>query len=189
MFLERKNIKRLSLILIVIVLGVSFWRQLIYQEEEVFQKRVLEAKLDNEEEYFAIIEIPKIDLKKELYAIGDIRNDVNKNLLVHEISEFRKDGASMIVIAGHSGTSKVAYFRNLYRLEVGDEVKLYYGGNCYQYLVREIESQEKTGKLYLKNYQGLGVIVLITCTKNDDKHQTIYYAEIDKKCKINEVLE
>ena len=175
MFLERKNIKRLSLILIVIVLGVSFWRQLIYQEEEVFQKRVLEAKLDNEEEYFAIIEIPKID--------------VNKNLLVHEISEFRKDGASMIVIAGHSGTSKVAYFRNLYKLEVGDEVKLYYGGNCYQYLVREIESQEKTGKLYLKNYQGLGVIVLITCTKNDDKHQTIYYAEIDKKCKINEVLE
>lgn len=139
-------------------------------KEKTNEKLIIEKIAKND--YFAIIEIPKINLKKELYEIGDQRNNVDKNILVHKNSIFPKN----IILASHSGNRKYAYFKNLYKLKVNEPVKIYYNNQIYEYIVEEIEEQNKTGNLYLKEDLNERLI-LITCSKNN-KTQVIYYCKL-----------
>lgn len=143
------------------------------------ETKAIQEKIVQKQDYFAILEIPQIHLKKELYSIDDKRNQVDQNIFVHENSVLPKNGTSNLILAGHSGTGKHAYFKDLYRLKVGDIVKLYYEGHLYHYQIKEIEYQEKTGELYLKN-EFSDMITLITCTYQDKRTQTIYYAKLEK---------
>ena len=135
----------------------------------------LENKIISNDTYFAILEIPKIDLKRELYDMNDNKNNVNDNILVHKNSIFPDNNKSNIILAGHSGNGNNAYFRYLYKLRKGDAIKLYFNNLVYEYEISEIEYQEKTGNLFLKqDFENM--ITLITCTYNNKKTQTIYYA-------------
>lgn len=169
------------LILIGLVIPSNYSNKI---KESYLEERIaVEEKIAQEEEYFAILEIPDINLKKELLTISDINNNVDKNLLVIKESTFPGGLRSNVIIAGHSGNGKNAYFRDLYKVKMGSDIKLYYNGYLYTYEICEIELQDKTGTLYLnRNYQDM--ITLITCTKNDKYHQTIYYAKLKNQEKI-----
>lgn len=143
----------------------------------------LSSKIITENKYYAILEIPKINLQKELYPINNSKNNLNKNLLLHEKSRMPDNTNSNVIIAGHSGTSNIAYFKNLYKIKIKDIVRLYYYSFLYTYEIKEINFQPKTGILKLKeNYKN--TLTLITCTKNDNTKQTIYYGELKNKEKI-----
>lgn len=161
----------ISLVSIGLILPISSFT--ISKLEEQKEEKILVQKIANNEDYFAILDIPKINLKKELYDLKDARNNVNKNILVHESSNFPKK----IILASHSGTGEHAYFKNLYKLKENDIIKIYYQNKIYEYIINEIEEQNKTGKLYLKEsyYEKL---ILITCTKNNNKTQIIYYSNL-----------
>ena len=140
----------------------------IYQEEII-----LEEDIENNK-YYAVLEIPKIHLKRELYQIESPENNVDENVLLHEESVLPGGSNSNLILAAHSGYGKNAYFKDLYQLELNDVVSIYYDGKLWTYEIREIEYQEKTGVLYLKeDYPNM--ITLITCTKNNHDTQTIYY--------------
>lgn len=161
----------ISLIVVSIIVPLSYFT--LSQLKDKKEERVLVQKIANKENYFAIIEIPKLNLKKELYHKSDKKNDVNKNILVHESSEFPKK----IILASHSGNGSHAYFKNLYKLKVQDTINIYYQNKIYEYQINEIENQSKTGELYLKESNSEN-LVLITCTKNNNKEQTIYYSKL-----------
>ncbi len=151
-----------------------------FKKEEVIEEVYLEEineKIENKN-YLAILEIPTINLKRELFAKDSPDNDVSRNLFITASSSFPSSNSdSNLIIAGHSGNGSNAFFKDLYKLKLNSEIKLYYNNKTYTYLIKEIEYQAKTGTLYLKNAYP-DMLTLVTCTENNNKTQTIYYAEL-----------
>ena len=143
---------------------------------------VLQEK-EEKQDYYAILEIEKIGLKRELFKIDSKENNVNHNILVHEDSTFPGGEVSNLILAAHSGVGSNAYFKDLYKLEKFDEIKLYYHGYLWRYEIEKIEYQDKTGVLYLLE-KDAHMITLITCTKDDKSKQTIYYGVLKNKEKL-----
>lgn len=140
---------------------------------ELQNKKELAEKLEDKS-FFALLEIPKINLKKELFPILAKENNVDKNIYLHPKSVLPKNNWSNVILLGHSGYGYSAYFQNLHKLHTSDIIKLGYQGKIYEYEIKEIEIQKKTGILNLKR-EYKHMITLITCTKNDNYSQTIYY--------------
>lgn len=170
---KQKVFKIISLLLIVVGLLTPIFNFSKNKIDKHIEEKVLAQKIDNKEDYFAIIEVPKINLKKELYDINDKRNNVDKNILVHKTSKFPQN----IILASHSGNSKKAFFKNLYKLQIKDSINIFYQNKIYEYIVEDIEEQNKDGELYIKDelYERL---ILITCSKNNNKTQVIYYSKL-----------
>ena len=75
--------------------------------------------------YDMVIEIPSINLKYGLYDINSRYNSVNYGLQILRESDMPNVTNGNLVIAGHSGTSSISYFRYLYRLKNDDVVFIY----------------------------------------------------------------
>lgn len=170
---KKKKYKIISLLVLIVILLIPIFNSNIKEINKNKEEKLLVQKITNKEEYYAILEIPKINLKKEIYSICDKRNNVEKNILVHENSNFPKN----IILASHSGNRSNAYFKDLYKLKIKDDITIYYQNKVYKYIIEEIEEQNKTGNLYLKEDLSERII-LITCTKNNNKTQMIYYGKL-----------
>ena len=86
------------------------------------------------------------------------------------------DRGNLILIA-HSGDAYISFFAYLYRLKVGNDVFVTYNGVRYQYRIVNIYNVEKNGTVsIIRNYDQT-TLTLITCTKDDSSHQTVYIAE------------
>lgn len=131
------------------------------------------AAEENKEEYIAVIEIPKINLKKGLYSKTSILNDVNKNIQILNDSDLPDTQNGNVILAAHSGTGKTAYFNNLIQLEQGDVVYIYYNKKKYVYEVDNIYEIDKTGKMELESYSS-SILILITCNQNDKTKQIVF---------------
>lgn len=132
------------------------------------------------QEFIAVLEIPKISLKKGLYSIGSLENDVSKNIKILEQSDMPDKINGNFILAGHSGTGRIAYFKNLNSLLINDEIYTYYQGKKYSYKVTDKYDIQKTGKLNIKNHFGKQVLTLITCHHKTNK-QLIIIAELIKE--------
>ena len=83
-----------------------------------------------------------------------------------------------LVIAGHSGTSEVSYFRYLYKLVINDYCYIYYNGKKYTYKIVNIYNEKKDGKITIHKDSDIRTITLITCTLNNDNMQTVYIGNL-----------
>ena len=143
-----------------------------------------ESKEDNNytyEEYLGIIDIPKIELYKGFYSKTSNLNNVKFNLYVLPSSDYPDVENGNLIIAGHSGNYNNSYFANLYKLEKEDTITIHYNNNKYIYQIINIYNEEKTGKVRIFRNKNKTTLTLITCTKDDDNHQTIYIAELINK--------
>lgn len=84
-----------------------------------------------------------------------------------------------LMIAGHSGTSKISYFRNLYKLEKDDLAYVYYNGGRYVYKLVNSYDIQKTGEATISRNGQKTTLTLITCKHNTDK-QTVFIFELMK---------
>lgn len=144
------------------------------------------AEDENEEEvkpvihyepYMAILNIPKIGLERGFYDKNSSLNNVDYNILFHKDSNYPDELNGNVILASHSGTSSVSYFKNLYLLEKGDIAYLTYNNNTYTYKIISIYYEDKDGSLAIYRYKNKNILTLITCTKNDNTKQTIYILE------------
>ena len=128
-------------------------------------------------DYKAILEIPKINLKKGIVDKNSSNNNVNKNIYVVKETIF-PDGQnkSHIILAAHSGNSYVSYFRNLKKLDMKDKIYFYYNGIKYIYEVSNKYEIQKTGTAELKQ-TNISDITLITCISGTNK-QVVYVATL-----------
>ena len=145
-------------------------------KEEAMTTFWKDAKVGSVYNYVAILEINKINLRQGLFNIGDKFNDVNENVEIFKDSVFPDVDESNIILMGHSGNDKHAYFNNLDKLEIHDVVNFYYNDIKYVYRIMDIYKQDKTGFLDIKTYK-TKMITLITCSKNSNE-QVIYSGEI-----------
>ena len=147
-------------------------------EEEVIPPIEEERTEEVTDEYIGYLTIPKINLTKGFLDKRSSENDVEKNILVVDGSNYPDKEKGNLILAGHSGTGWKAFFNDLYRIQQGDTAYITYKGKKYVYSFINIYTQPKVGKLAIYRDYDKTTLTLITCTNNDSTTQTVYIAEL-----------
>ena len=190
-----------SLIFIIgfVVLSINFIQPVMKEKEEekaleqfYIQEEKKEDKIDkttSEEvkqetkskvkyEYIAVLKIPKINLEKGLVARDSKYNNINYGVEILKESDSPDVINGNVILAAHSGTANISYFRNLDKINVGDEAIIYYQGKTYNYTFVKIYDVEKTGKAKIDRDNTTSTLTLVTCRHNTNK-QIILIAELN----------
>ncbi|MBR3199210.1 MAG: sortase [Bacilli bacterium] len=131
--------------------------------------------------YFGYIQIPKINLNQGLVPLNSANNDVDRNIQTIYPSDMPDVKNGNLILAAHSGTSSISYFKHLYQLTNNDEIYILYDSIKYIYKIVNIYTVPKTGQVEIKRSSTKTVVTLITCTKNDNTTQTVYIGELIRK--------
>lgn len=146
------------------------------EEKEELEEVDLPEEVTNE--YIGYLNIPKINLTKGFLDYRSTENDVEKNILVVNGSNYPDTKKGNLILAGHSGTGWKAFFNDLYKLTQGDVAYISYKGKKYTYQIVNIYKQPKTGSLAIYRDYEKTTLTLITCTNWDSTSQTVYIAEL-----------
>ena len=133
---------------------------------------------NNSVKYLAFIEIPKINLNQGILPKTSYYNNVNYHVEILDIADYPDKINGNFILAAHSGTSNIAYFKYLYKLNKGDIANIIYNNKKYIYQITNIYTQEKKGSLTIYRDTSKRTLTLITCTKDDKTSQTVYILEL-----------
>ena len=152
---------------------------IVANTNEVNEPAKSENKSTFKYNYIGYLEIPKIGFKRGFVEVGSKYNDIKYNITISEVSNMPDVEGGNFVIYAHSGDAYISFFANLYKLEVGDYAYIYYGGQKYTYQLVKVTNVPKTGSIKLDRPNvNIKELTLITCTKDSDTEQTIYYFDI-----------
>lgn len=142
---------------------------------------VEEKKTNISYNYVAVLEIPKINLKRGLVEPTSKYNNVNYNIQVIESSTMPDQVNGNLILAGHNGASYISFFKNLYKLNINDKVYIYYNGIKYEYVLNRIYETPKDGNIEIYREQNKTTITLITCKKNSKDKQMVYIGYLNNE--------
>ena len=128
--------------------------------------------------YYGVLEIPRISLKRGFYNIDSKYNTIEKNVTMVKGSAMPDVDNGNLILMAHSGDAYISFFAYLYLLGIGDNAFITYNGVKYQYKIVNIYQVEKSGMVLINRNLDKNTLTLITCTKDDDKSQTVYIAEL-----------
>lgn len=128
--------------------------------------------------YLAVLEIPKIGLKRGFYNIDSKYNSIEYNVTMVKGSNLPDVENGNLILMAHSGDAYISYFAYLYRLNVGDMVYVTYLGRRYGYQIVNIYQVQKNGVVVIRRNEERTTLTMITCTKDDDFTQTVYISEL-----------
>ena len=126
----------------------------------------------DKDKYDSILSIPKINLKKGIYRVDDIRNTIDNNIMIDKNSIYPNSYPSNIIFIAHSGYGEKAYFNNLKYLDNDSLVEFFYDGIKYIYKIDNYYYVSKTGKVKIDYDITKKTITLITCSSNNK--QVVY---------------
>lgn len=138
---------------------------------------VEEVKEQIKVNYIAVLKIPKIGLERGLVDPNNYLNNVNYNLEWLDGSSMPDEENGNVIIAGHSGSARISYFRKLDILEIGDEASIIYNGKTYNYKVVDIYDIEKTGKAEIVKEKNTTTLTLITCRHNTNRQIVVIFKQ------------
>ena len=138
---------------------------------------VEEVKEQIKVNYIAVLKIPKIGLGRGLVDPNNYLNNVNYNLEWLDGSSMPDEENGNVIIAGHSGSARISYFRKLDILEIGDEASIIYNGKTYNYKVVDIYDIEKTGKAEIVKEKNTTTLTLITCRHNTNRQIVVIFKQ------------
>lgn len=185
--LKRKSKSHLICGSLLVIVGILiFIFPIIYnkyqeKQEEIKLEYFFEVStIDNynviedtkQEDYIAVLEIPSINLKKGLYAIDSKNNNVNKNIEIIDSSDMPDITKGNFILAGHSGTGRIAFFDDLDKLIIDDTIIVYYKNIKYIYQINNIESIVKDGTIEIKR-EFESMITLTTCNQENKNEQLV----------------
>ena len=155
--------------------------QFYIKEEQIIDKNDKTTSDEVEKEkkpkvkynYIAVLKIPKINLEKGLVEKNSKYNNINYGVQILKESDSPDVINGNVILAAHSGTANISYFRNLDKLDLGDDAIIYYQGNTYNYKVVKKYDVDKTGKINIKRDRNTSTLTLITCRHNTDKQIVI----------------
>ena len=97
------------------------------------------STINVENNYIAVLEIPKINIKRGLLAIDNKYNNIEYNITILKGSDYPDVENGNFILASHSGTGRIAFFSNLNKLNIDDYVYVYYKKIKYTYKINKIE--------------------------------------------------
>ncbi len=174
--------KKLQLIIILLIMVIgsiiienTFKSKMSLITKIDFTNQIKAFKMDKinvKNDSIGYIEINKINLKNNLYSINNNKNNVDQNVTILKGSTFPKEKDSTMIIAAHSGTGKVAYFKNINKLKKGDVITLKLYNHKYNYIVQNKWEVVKSGTIIFPIVDKKQLI-LTTCSPNKENFQLI----------------
>ncbi len=147
-------------------------------KDEIQNKTKNQSKNENKHlKYTAVLEIPKINLKRGVVDSTKNFNSINYAISVDHNSKYPNNNGNFILYS-HSGNSNIAFFHNLYKLEINDDIYVYYKGIKYHYIIIYKYNIEKTGKASVIESKTDKYITLITCNQKKKNKQTTLVGKI-----------
>ena len=137
------------------------------------EKKEETQKVEETYNYIGVLEIPTINFKKVFFSINDKYNKVNQNIEVLGNSDMPDITNGIMAIVGHSGTGRVAFFKNLYKLKINDEIIIYYNNVKYIYKVNKNYEVDKNGTITIDRDKDKTTLVLTTCSQSNKKNQIV----------------
>ena len=129
--------------------------------------------------YIGYLEIPRIGLKRGFVDPSSKYNNIQYNVTISDKSNMPDVEYGNFILYAHSGDAYISFFAYLYKLKEGDYAYVTYNGEKYSYELVKIENLPKTGTLELNRpNKNTKELTLITCTKDSDTEQTVYYFDI-----------
>ena len=128
--------------------------------------------------YLGYLTISKIGLKAGIPWKDSSMNNVDKGVYTLPVSNYPDVENGNLVLAAHSGNASISYFKNLWKLAVGDSANVSYNGKTYSYKIVDIYYVEKTGTVQIRRNTKKTTLTLINCTKDSDTLQTVYILEL-----------
>lgn len=125
-----------------------------------------------EEDSIGTLIIKKLKIEELLYPIESPKNTIEEHISILKESTPPTQENSTFILAAHSGTANVSYFKDLNKLEIGDEIELIYKKRKYYYQVNEIWQEKKTGYIHINKEKGKQ-LVLTTCNPIKKEYQII----------------
>lgn len=124
--------------------------------------------------YMAVIEIPSINLIHGIPYPGK-DNTVDRNIQIINPISLPDMVNSNFILASHSGTSAISYFKHLDKVKNNDKIYIYYNNLKYIYKVSNQYLVDK-GHVSIKRDHSQTPLTLITCDKRDDTKQLVVIA-------------
>lgn len=158
-----------------IVTDMELSQEQLAEENEETDKK--EEKKNITINYTAVLEIPSINLKRGVVDSTKNFSSINYAISVDKSSQYPNEYGNLIMYA-HSGNSPIAYFKNLTKVNINDDVYVYFNGIKYQYVIYEKYDIKKTGKAVVKSSNNDKYITLITCNQSKEGYQTVLIGKI-----------
>lgn len=111
--------------------------------------------------------IDKINLNEELFPINS-----NENTIERHVSILKNSTKELMIILAHSGTGPLAYFQELDKLEINDEIILIIENKKNIYKVKDIWEEKKNGYINI-NKERKNQLILTTCSPNKEGYQLV----------------
>lgn len=162
----------------------------ISNDTSALEKQSTKAKSEQnkiQKEYIGYLEIAKVNLKQGLVSLKSYYNNVNYNIQMIKTSTYPDQELGNTILAAHSGGGYISFFKNLYKLSLGDEAKIYYKNYVYTYKIVNIYNVPKTGKVRIIRDVNKTCLTLITCTYKSKTQQTVYILELTSKVKESDI--
>ena len=180
----KKTILIITTLLIYTLICKSIYTAYNYKNHKTI-KTTIQTKINNgkkieKEKPIGKIIIKSINIEQELYDKTSKHNNIEENITILNQSIEPNKNNSIMFIAAHSGTGKIAYFEKLNNLKIDEEIKLIYKNKIYIYKVKNIMEQKKTGTIRI-NKENKKQLVLTTCSPNKDNYQLIINCIITKE--------
>lgn len=121
------------------------------------------------------IEINKIKLKRSIYNIDSKNNNLKNNIKTIMNSD------NLLILASHSGNYRNAYFNDLNKLNINDEIIVNINNKETKYILNNKYDDIKDGNLDIYFNKNKNTLILITCNKKNKKYQTIYVSYKEEK--------
>ena len=165
-------LKRKKYLISLLILGIFF----LFSFNNSSKKIEFNLKNIINDQYLKIyekpllqLEIPKLNLKKDVYNKDSKRNNISKNVTILEESTLPNEEYHHLFLAAHSGTSKISYFRSLINLKENDLAKIFYQDKIYNYKVYEILKLPKQEFIEVEKNLEEKLLTLITCLGHENR--------------------
>lgn len=186
--MKKDIISRISILFIIVGIILKISNTVINDYKKVYDEKNARLIIKNiqsndkvslldknkSNSYIAVLEIPKIGLRKGLFFPNSKNNNVSKNIAILKPIQMPSEKNSTFILASHSGTSDVSYFNDLYKLRYKDKVYVYYNNVKYKYMINDYYEEKKTGSIIIKSNSNIKTIVLTTCKPISFNKQLVY---------------
>ena len=154
--------------------------EVLEEKEQTTVEEQQEELIEEKENYVAVINIPKLHLERGIYAKYSKNNSVNKTVKMLYQSDMPDEENSNFILASHAGSSEVAYFKNLSKLDLGDRIYIIYKGKRYTYIVDKKIEVDKDGEIEISKINNKKILTLITCMIGQKK-QLVVIANLESE--------
>ena len=161
---------------ILIIFGLLWLILLLPISKSTNNQIILIPKMNivdnNQSKNLGTLIIKKIKLKEDFYQINAKENNVEEHVTILKESILPPNENSIIFLAAHSGTGKIAYFQELDKLTEKDKIILIINNKKYNYQVKDIWEERKNGFINV-NKEIENQLILTTCSPTKEEYQLI----------------